>query len=158
MAAEPMTEPLILGAGTAARAANLPERALLAKRPASHSTGVRAGLTDFAAITAPGASFALAGPSARLDPEHLPVRGDLAHIRLAGKVFVPHYVVPMPHRVGDAGAELRRAGKPDGEVFAQLPAGTGFNVLDFSGDWAWGQVGEDGPVGYVPIPALQPAA
>jgi hypothetical protein len=115
-------------------------------------------LTDFADITAPGVSFALSGPSAKLDAEHLPVRGDLAHIRLAGKVFVPHYVVPMAHLVNGSGATLLRLNKADAEVMAQLPTGTLFNVLDTAGIWAWGQVGEDGLVGYVLAESLHPVA
>jgi hypothetical protein len=114
-------------------------------------------LSDTDAIVAPGASFALRGPSVRLDPEHLPVRGDLAHIRLAGQVFVPHYVVPMPHVVNGSGTPLLRAGRADGEVMTHLPKGTTFNVLDIAGNWAWGQVGEDGVVGYVAADALKPA-
>lgn len=116
--------------------------------------------SELAAITAPGASFALAGPSAKIDAAHLPVRGDLAHIRLAGKVFVPHYVVPMPHQVNGSGAQLHTAAKAEAEVVAQLTTGTVFNVLDIAGTapnvWAWGQVGEDGAVGYVPLAALHP--
>lgn len=118
------------------------------------------GSSDFDAIIAPGVSFALAGPSAKLDSALLPVRGDLAHIRLAGKVFVPHYVVPMPHLVNGCGASVHAAGKADADVVAQLPTGTLFNVLDVTGigaaAWAWGQVGEDGAVGYVPLAALHP--
>lgn len=120
------------------------------------------GSSDLAAIIAPGASFALAGPSAKLDSARLPVRGDLAHIRLAGQVFVPHYVVPMPHMVNGSGARLLGTGKADGELIAELPTGTLFNVLDISGTgeaaWAWGQVGEDGAVGYVLLAALHPQA
>jgi hypothetical protein len=37
---------------------------------------------------------------------------------------------------------------------APLDAGTVFNVLDMAGNWAWGQVGVDGLVGYVPLAAL----
>ncbi len=114
-------------------------------------------MNDFAAISAPGVSFALSGPSAKLDPRRLPVRGDLAHIRLAGNVFVPHYVVPMPHLVNGVGADLRAAGRADGELITHLPTGTLFNVLDLSGGWAWGQVGDDGVVGYVPIDGIHPA-
>ncbi len=138
--------------------ANLPECALLAKRAPSHPTGISSGLTDFSDITAPGTSFALSGPSTSLDPQHLPVRGDLAHIRLAGKVFVPHYVVPMPHTIAPQGAELLKAGRDDAEVISQIPGGTVFNVLDSAGRWAWGQAGEDGPVGYVELTALEPLA
>jgi hypothetical protein len=29
-----------------------------------------------------------------------------------------------------------------------------FNVLDIAGNWAWGQVGEEGLVGYVATDAL----
>ena len=116
------------------------------------------GSSEFAAIIAPGASFALAGPSVKIDAEHLPVRGDLAHIRLAGQVFVPHYVVPMAHAVNGSGARL--LGKAGGELIADLPTGTVFNVLDISGTgenaWAWGQVGDDGAVGYVALAALHP--
>jgi hypothetical protein len=119
-------------------------------------------ITDLSAMTAPGASFALAGPSVKLDAAHLPVRGDLAHIRLAGKVFVPHYVVPMAHTVNGQGARLMSSGRADGELVAELPTGTLFNVLDIAGTpanaWAWGQVGEDGAVGYVLLAALHPHA
>ena len=114
------------------------------------------GLSEIDAIVAPGASFALQGPSLKLDPELLPVRGDLAHIRLAGKVFVPHYVAPMPHLVNGGGAPLLKAGRADGEVMEMLAEGTAFNVLDVAGGWAWGQVGEDGPVGYIIAAALKP--
>lgn len=92
---------------------------------------------------------ALVGPSARVDPLRRPVRGDLAHIRCAGQVFVPHYAVPVPRRVGAAGASLRKAARADAEVIARVAAGTVFNVLDLAGRWAWGQVGEDGFVGYL---------
>ena len=151
---------LLRPAGTAengAIRANLPESLLLAKRAPSHARGVPEGLTDIADITAPGVSFGLSGPSVKLDPEHLPVRGDLAHIRLAGQVFVPHYVVPMPHVVKPGGADLRKAGRADGEVAGRLAEGTPFNLLDTAGGWAWGQVGEDGLVGYVPADALTAA-
>ena len=115
-------------------------------------------MSDIDAIVAPGAGFALQGPSVGLDPERLPVRGDLAHIRLAGKVFVPHYVDPMPHVVNGGGAPLLKAGKPEAEIMAMLPEGIAFNVLDVAGGWAWGQVGEDGAVGYVIAAALKPLA
>ena len=142
-------------------AINLPESERLYKRPPSHARGAPEGLTDIAAIVAPGASFALSGPSARLDPTRLPVRGDLAHIRLAGQVFVPHYVVPMAHRVNGSGTRIHAAGRSDADVLADLPSGAPFQVLDLSGGWAWGQAGEpgtdDGVIGYVPADALHAA-
>lgn len=97
--------------------------------------------------------FALTRPSEAFDPLRRPVRGDLAHIRCAGRIFVPHYAVPMPHRV-IAQTHLLRAGRDDGEALAALAPGTAFNVLDMAGGWAWGQVDDDGLVGYVPQAAL----
>ncbi|WP_347812979.1 SH3 domain-containing protein [Novosphingobium sp. PhB165] len=84
------------------------------------------------------------------DPGCLPVRGDLAHIKLAGRCFVPHYAVPMPHRIA-AGAVLRATGRDDADAIRDLPEGETFNVLDIAGSWAWGQLGEDGQVGYVSL-------
>lgn len=100
-------------------------------------------------------SFSMTGPGETAAPGHLPVRGDLAHVRLAGRYFVPHYAVPMEHRVVDAGAVLRVTGKPEADAIETLAGGTVFNVLDISGGWAWGQVDEDGFVGYLPMDALE---
>ena len=102
----------------------------------------------------PTGQLALSGPSEKLDAAHLPVRGDLAHIRLAGRCFVPHYAVPMERRIAAGGTALRVAGNAAAAVREELNSGALFNVLDMSGGWAWGQVGEDGFVGYVPLEAL----
>lgn len=98
----------------------------------------------------------MTGPSVSADPGCLPVRGDLAHIKLAGRYFVPHYAVPMPHKVV-AQLWLRAAPKLDANEICEVPVGASFDVLDISGDWAWGQFGEDGPVGYVPMSNLESA-
>ncbi len=103
----------------------------------------------------PASQHCLSGPAEQLDAPHWPVRGDLAHVRLAGRVFVPHYAVPMPRNVVAAGADLRVVGEIAAEIRAALSGGTLFNVLDISGGWAWGQVGEDGFVGYLPLAALE---
>lgn len=102
----------------------------------------------------PTEQLALTGPSVKLDTARTPVRGDLAHVRLAGKVFVAHYTVPMAHSVVDT-APLRAAPRDDAEVRDTLPVGVPFAVLDIAGQWAWGQVGEDGLVGYLPLAALR---
>ena len=52
---------------------------------------------------------------------------------------------------------LRAAQGDDAPAREQLTAGTLFNVLDISGRWAWGQVGEDGFVGYLPVAGLERA-
>ncbi len=114
----------------------------------------------FFVTAVPGQSFlgelALTGPSEKLDDAHWPARGDLAHIRLAGRVFVPYYAVPMAYTLALAAA-LQTAPREDAPLREALPAGTPFNVLDIAGRWGWGQVGEDGCVGYLPMAALRRA-
>jgi hypothetical protein len=83
----------------------------------------------------------------------MPVRGDLAHIRMAGKVFVPHYIVPMPRRVVAGGGALLKAAK--GEKIATLAGGAAFDVLDISSDFAWGECGDGGAIGYIALNELE---
>lgn len=75
-------------------------------------------------------------------------------MRLAGVCFVPHYAVPMPHAVAGPAA-LKVAARAEAETRDDLAGGETFNVLDIAGGWAWGQVGEDGCVGYLPLEALE---
>lgn len=112
------------------------------------------GHQTLTASAIPAGQYGLTGPAEKLDAAHWPVRGDLAHIGLAGRCFVPHYAVPMPRKVVAGGASLLAANRADAEVREDLAAGTVFNVLDVTGGWAWGQVGEDGFVGYLPVEAL----
>jgi hypothetical protein len=106
-------------------------------------------------VSHPARQYALSAPAKDRDPRTTPVRGDLAHIALAGKVFVPHYAVPQPRAVKAGGANLRVLPKPDAEVLETLEAGGVFDVLDLSGSWAWGQA-RTGCVGYIEIAALGP--
>lgn len=106
----------------------------------------------------PGQQYSLAGPTRTRGEPALPVRGDLAHVRLAGHCFVPHYAVPMPRTVVAGGAVVRKAGRADGEAVAELPGGAQFDVLDIAGEWSWGEYGEGGPVGYVALGDLAPIA
>jgi len=110
----------------------------------------------------PEGTYALSGPSLTAGAGHLAVRGDLAHIKLAGLCFVPHYAMPMPHTVAAGGAVLRKAETLDAETICDLPEGTNFDVLDIAGQWAWGQVtggdfGDEGPVGYIALNQLKNA-
>lgn len=104
----------------------------------------------------PEGQLSLTAPADRADKPHLPVRGDLAHIGLAGRYFVPHYAVPMPRRVATA-ATLRSAGSDAGEALRDVSADAVFDVLDISGGWAWGQMADDGLVGYLPLSVLDAA-
>ena len=114
-----------------------------------------AGRNDLIEGGLPSGQLTLSGPSEKLDAGHWPVRGDLAHVRLAGKVFVPHYAVPMERHVVPCGAKLFALNSKNSEVRETLGGGALFNVLDISGGFAWGQVGEDGFVGYLPLEALE---
>jgi hypothetical protein len=96
----------------------------------------------------------LSGPSIAAKPGHLPVRGDLAHIKLAGRYFVPHYAVPMPHEITDP-MMLRAAARLSSDEICPLSPGARFDVLDIAGAWAWGQYGDEGPVGYVLLSNLR---
>ena len=101
--------------------------------------------------------YTLAGPAERPDPRRVPLRGDLAHIALAGRYFVPHYAVPQPRVVMPGGAPLLTANGLEGEELCTLMEGDSFEVLDVSGSYAWGCLGLDGPVGYVHLDRLEPA-
>lgn len=113
------------------------------------------GLDTLPVSAIPTEQLHLSGPSEKLDAPHWPVRGDLAHIRLAGRVFVPHYAVPMERKVVAYGAQLMVQPSAAAELREVLGGGTLFNVLDMAGGWAWGQVGEDGFVGYLPVDMLE---
>jgi hypothetical protein len=99
--------------------------------------------------------FALAGPVARPDPRRVPRRGDLAHIGLAGKHFVPHYAVPQPRGVMPGGATLFAETGEGAEELCTLMEGDSFEVLDIIGEWAWGCLSLDGPVGYIRLDRLE---
>ena len=105
----------------------------------------------------PAGQLSLTGPAEVLDAAHWPVRGDVAHINLAGRCFVPHYAVPMPHTVCVPVAALRRAPKDGAEELILLALGTVFDVLDMAGGWCWGQAGDGGFVGYVRQEQLESA-
>jgi hypothetical protein len=81
------------------------------------------------------------------------VRGDLADVRLADRVFAPHYAAPMPRLlVGDS--TLRAARVRDSDAVAELHSGDVFEVLELSGGVAWGVAPGVGLVGYVDAGAI----
>ena len=97
----------------------------------------------------PRQTFRLSGHSIEGDARTTPIRGDLADIKLAGKLFAPHYAVPML-RTGIAPvtaihAEAHATSMP----VSALMHGEEFAVLDIAGDWAWGYCLHDDYLGYV---------
>lgn len=101
----------------------------------------------------PRKSFALLGQSAVLDPLRYAVRRDLADIRLADRVFAPHYAAAVS-RIVIAPADLRSAADADSSVIAALEPGTPFEVLEFVAGRAWGRAPTLDRVGYVDTRAL----
>lgn len=85
------------------------------------------------------------------------MRGDLADVRLADRVFAPHYAAPMP-RLLSADTALRAARVGDSEVVAQLKSGDIFEVLELSGGSAWGVAPRVGLVGYIDAAAVSDSA
>jgi hypothetical protein len=105
--------------------------------------------------TRPRNSYALTGPQPKAEPGRTPLRGDLAHIGLAGKYFVPHYAVPQPRSVMPGGASLMTGTGEGATEMCSLMEGDSFEVLEVTGAWAWGCLGLDGPVGYIHIDRLE---
>lgn len=99
--------------------------------------------------------FALTGPIARPDGRQVPLRGDLAHIGLAGKHFVPHYAVPQPRAVLPGGARLYADPDDTSQELCTLLEGDSFEVLDVTREWAWGCLSLEGPVGYIRLDRLE---
>ena len=98
--------------------------------------------------------YALSGPAKVRDPRTTPIRGDLADIALAGKLFAPHYVVPMERAVTAPFTAVRKAPRADAEQSSELLGGERFMVLDIAGAWAWGYCAHDHYNGYISLDAL----
>ncbi|MGB3710588.1 MAG: hypothetical protein WA985_02750 [Erythrobacter sp.] len=97
----------------------------------------------------PGGPLGLSGPIERPAPGTLPLRGDLAHIALAGTHLAAHYVIPGRATVRAARTNLRCQARDDAEVNCVLENGRALEVLDIGQDWVWCCIGPEGPSGYV---------
>lgn len=98
-------------------------------------------------------TFALTGRSHPVDPRTDAVRADVADVRLADRVFAPHYAAPM-RRALTAETVLRATRAADGETLAVLARGDAFDLLDVTGTLGWGIAVASGLVGYVEAAAL----
>ncbi|RYY26439.1 MAG: SH3 domain-containing protein [Sphingomonadales bacterium] len=85
------------------------------------------------------------------------MRPDLADVRLASRVFAPHYAAPMPREIATA-VSLRAKPAADSEILVELNAGDVFEVLELAGTNAWGVAPGTGLVGYIHASALAAAA
>lgn len=98
--------------------------------------------------------FALAGRSHAFDPRVDAARGDLADLRLADRLFAPHYAAAVARGVVKRASIFATVG---GEPRSEVLAGETFDVLELSRGHAWGVSPVDGAVGFVEIAALGPA-
>lgn len=111
-------------------------------------------MTTTGAYSPPDGQISLSGPVERPAAGTLPIRGDLAHIALASRYLVAHYVAPQPRRIGPDGATLLGRPRDGSDPVAHLDPGAAFEALDYAGEWCWGCCGPEGPTGYLRIDQL----
>lgn len=89
------------------------------------------------------------------DPRLTPARPDLAAKFLEGEVEAARFVEGERLEVQAAIAPLRRAPSADAELMTQALKGERVTVYERNGEgWAWGQLQDDGYVGWLPDAAL----
>lgn len=102
----------------------------------------------------PDGALGLIGPVEKPRPGTLPLRGDLAHMALAGIHLAAHYVIPEIRAVGAEGADVFENTRDDSPVVTTFAAGTEVEILDVAGEWIWGCLGPKGPSGYMKADCL----
>ena len=89
------------------------------------------------------------------DPRITAARPDLAAKHLEGKVSAARFVEGEAREVIDAQAPLREAPRPDAAMMTEALMGERVTVYDVNDEgWAWGQLADDGYVGWLPANAL----
>src|ERR1043166_9720333 len=92
-----------------------------------------------------------------LDPRLTPARPDLAASHLAGKVEAARFVDGELREVVAPQAPLRRDPSPDAPLDTEALRGERVTVYDTTEEgWAWGQLADDGYVGWLPSAGLAP--
>ena len=89
------------------------------------------------------------------DPRITPARPDLAARHLTGKVTAARFVDGEEREVIDAQAPVRERPSPDAPLMTEALMGERVTVYEFDDEgWAWGQLADDGYVGFLPASAL----
>jgi cell wall-associated NlpC family hydrolase len=92
-----------------------------------------------------------------LDPRTNPFRADLAAKHLQGQVEAKHFVNGVRHQVIEPTADLRREPAHEAALDTQALFGEIVTVYETSDEgWCWGQLENDGYVGYLSANALGP--
>jgi cell wall-associated NlpC family hydrolase len=90
------------------------------------------------------------------DPRLTPARPEVAAKYLKGKVQAARFVDGEDFCVRDAIAPLREGPAADALLSTQALKGERVKIYDRNGEgWAWGQLGGDGYVGWIPDAALE---
>lgn len=92
--------------------------------------------------------------STPLDPRLHAYRPDLAAAELEGRVEAKRFVTGKPRRVAAASTPVHAQPSPDSEMTSEALFGETVTVFEESGGWAWGQLVDDGYVGYLPASML----
>lgn len=89
------------------------------------------------------------------DPRLTPARGDLAAKYLEGKVQADRFVTGEEFEVIAAIAPMREQPSSSAMLMTEALRGERVTIYDHNGEgWAWGQLGSDGYVGWLPDAAL----
>jgi cell wall-associated NlpC family hydrolase len=89
------------------------------------------------------------------DPRITPARPDIAAKHLEGKATAARFVEGEEREVIDAQAPMRAEPTPDAPLVTEALMGERVTIYDFNDEgWAWGQLADDGYVGWLPANAL----
>jgi hypothetical protein len=89
------------------------------------------------------------------DPRLTPARPDLAAAHLRGRVAAERFVEGAVMEVLDAQAPVRREPRPDSPLETEALKGERVTIYDTNDEgWSWGQLSNDGYVGWLPSNAL----
>jgi hypothetical protein len=89
------------------------------------------------------------------DPRITPAKPDLAAKHLEGKVTAARFVTGEEHEVIDAQAPVRSEPAPDAPLMTEALMGERVTIYDINDEgWAWGQLIDDGYIGWLPANAL----
>ena len=90
----------------------------------------------------------------KLDPSLHPYRPDLAAAYLEGRVEAGRFVEGCVLQVADEAAPVFGQPRFDAEMTSEALHGETVTVYEEREGWMWGQVRDDGYVGYLPASAL----
>lgn len=90
------------------------------------------------------------------DPRLTPARPDLAASQLRGTLEAPRYADGRAETVIAGIIDVRGEPSPGASLTTQALRGEKVQVYDVEEGWAWGQLEDDGYVGYMPAAALAP--